>query len=526
MSKNNTPQLSLDREDLDAQLEAAAQKRKKAKRKKIIIRIIVIAIILFVFLLIGGVIIGIIASKKAMGQMVNVTHTSMEEITQEVKISGNVQSDNVQHFYSPAPIKVKSVTPVGTFVKKGDPIVVFDEESYEVALREVELSDKIAENSNSSQAVSDGQLWSKLAEAKADVQKYEEEIKKNQEKVDYYEKDDALTKFATNVEIQTNLCNIEIQKYQGLIALESDPNKIAEYQKKIQEQKDVITNINRSLGDSQTDYNKNKSDLESNKMKLESAKSTVEAYQKQLGNSYDRENIQLQGELSTLKSGNAYEELQKFKDGCLLAPFDGIVTGVYVSEGMTTSLTGTEMIEFSSIDDVSVAVSVSKKDLSKIKEGQKVKITILDKDYEGEISRIARIAISASGQASVSAVIKINNPDDDIYLGIEAKNVIVTAHEDSCMTIPSEAINVDSNGYFVFVVNEQNIVEKKSITIGISSEERTQIIEGIDENDRVVSYVTSAVIEGATVVPVDEEQMNSILGGLTGETTEESVSEE
>ena len=34
MSRKNNPQLSLDRENLDAQLEAAAQKRKKQKRKK------------------------------------------------------------------------------------------------------------------------------------------------------------------------------------------------------------------------------------------------------------------------------------------------------------------------------------------------------------------------------------------------------------------------------------------------------------------------------------------------------------
>ncbi|MBO4774994.1 MAG: HlyD family efflux transporter periplasmic adaptor subunit, partial [Lachnospiraceae bacterium] len=191
-------------------------------------------------------------------------------------------------------------------------------------------------------------------------------------------------------------------------------------------------------------------------------------------------------------------------------------TNSFVSEGMTTSLTGSEIIEFSSLDEVSVAVSIGKKDLSKIKEGQKVLVTILDKEYEGEISRIARVAIAGNGSTSVSAIIKITNPDDDIFLGIEAKNVIITAHEDSCLTLPSEAINVDSDGFFVYVIDDMNTVVKKPVTIGISSEDRSQIIDGIDKNDRVVTYVTSVVVEGAVVVPVEEGQMNGLMGGGLG----------
>ena len=237
-----------------------------------------------------------------------------------------------------------------------------------------------------------------------------------------------------------------------------------------------------------------------------------------LGNSYDRENTKLNGELSTLKAGSEYEDLQKYENGCLIAPFDGIVTASFVSDGMTTSaISGTEIITFASIEDVSISISVSKKDLAKIKEGQKVTVTILDKDYEGEITRVARMAVTQGSTSSVTAVIKVLNPDDSIYLGIEAKNVIITAHEDSCLQVPSEAINVDSEGYFVYIINDMNIVEKRRVEIGISSESSTQVKEGITEDDRIVSFVTSSVIEGATVVPVDEDQMNSLMGGIAGD---------
>lgn len=539
MSRKNNPQLSLDRENLDAQLEAAAQKRKKQKRKKVVIRIIVIAVILVAVIAVAGLVIGIMAAKKAKGQMVNVTHAEDQEITQEVKLSGTVQSDNVQHFYSPTAIKVESVVEIGTFVKKGDPIVKFDKESYELALKQVELNDKITENNFQSNVASNNTVLSKLAQAQADVAKYQAEVNEKQAVVDNYGDNDSLNKLNKDVQTQIAMeqgniayCEAEIENlwvaykiqtgYDSLSQGDAEQVKknfeqtsdVKALREKIAYSNTVINNVSGMLSDKSESLAEAKQKLAEAQSKLETAKAQVESYKASAGNDYDRENLQLQGELNTLKSGSEYEELQKYKDGCLIAPFDGIVTASYVSEGMTTSLAGAEIIEFSSINDVSVAINISKKDIEKIKEGQDVKVTILDKDYEGEISRISRVAISGGGTTSVSAVIKIKNPDDDIYLGVEAKNVIVTAHKDSCLTLPSESINVDSDGFFVYTVNDMNMVEKKPVEVGVSSEDRTEILEGITSDDKVVTYVTSVVKEGAIVVPIEGDDLTSAMGGI------------
>ena len=541
MSRKNNPQLSLDRENLDAQLEAAAQKRKKQKRKKIVVRIIIIAVIIVIVLAIAGIIIGIMASKKAMDKVVNVTHAEDQEITQEVKLSGTVQSDNVQHFYSPTAIKVESVVEIGTFVKKGDPIIKFDKESYDLALKQLELTDKITENNYQSNVASSNTMLSKLAQAQADVAKYQAEVDEKQAAVDNFGDSDSINKFNKDVQTQIALeqgniayCEAEIDNlwvaykistgYDTMSQGEAEQAEknfeqladVKALREKIAYSNTVIKNVSGLLSGQTESLAEAKQKLAEAQSKLETAKAQVESYKASAGNNYDRENLELQGELNTLKSGSEYEELQKYKDGCLLAPFDGIVTASYVSEGMTTSLAGAEIIEFSSIDEVSVAISVSKRDIEKIKEGQSVKVTILDKDYEGEISRIARVAISGGGTTSVSAVIKIKNPDDDIFLGIEAKNVILTAHKDSCLTLPSEAINVDADGFFVYTVNDMNMVEKKRVEVGISSEDCTEIVEGITADDKVISYVTSVVKEGAVVVPVEGDDMTSLMGGLGG----------
>ncbi|MCR4649958.1 MAG: efflux RND transporter periplasmic adaptor subunit [Lachnospiraceae bacterium] len=541
MSRKQQAQLSLDRENLDAQLEAAAQKRKKAKRKKIIIRVVVIAIVLVVLLAIGAGILGVIMSKKSMEQMVNVTHVENGELTQEVKMSGTVQSDNVQHFFAPSALKVESVAEVGTYVKKGEPIIKFDRESYDLALKQLELTDKITENNYQSSVADNNTNIGKLAQAQADVAKYQAEVDEKQKKVDEYDSNNSFDKLQKDVMTQIAMeegtiayCEGEIDNlwvaykieigYDTLSQGEAEQAQknfearadVIELREKINYSNQVIKNVRGLINDKTESLTEAKTNLAEAKSKLETAKAQVESYKATSGNGYDRENLQLQGELNTLKSGSEYEELQKYKDGCLLAPFDGIITKSYVSEGMTTSVTGSEMIEFSSIEEVSVAVSIGKKDLNKIKEGQKVKVTILDKDYEGEVSKIARVAIAGNGgTTSVSTLIKILDPDESIFLGIEAKNVITTAHEDNCMTLSSESINVDADGYFVYTVNDMNMVEKKPVEVGITTEDKSQILSGIGENDKVVSYVTSVVKEGAIVVPVDEEA-GGIMGGVTG----------
>ena len=235
MSRKNNPQLSLDRENLDAQLEAAAQKRKKQKRKKVVIRIIVIAVILVAVIAVAGLVIGIMAAKKAKGQMVNVTHAEDQEITQEVKLSGTVKSDNVQHFYSPTAIKVESVVEIGTFVKKGDPIVKFDKESYELALKQVELNDKITENNFQSNVASNNTVLSKLAQAQADVAKYQAEVNEKQSAVDNYGDENAINKLNKDVQTQIALeqgniayCEAEIENLWVAYKIQSNYDSLSQ----------------------------------------------------------------------------------------------------------------------------------------------------------------------------------------------------------------------------------------------------------------------------------------------------------
>ena len=161
---------------------------------------------------------------------------------------------------------------------------------------------------------------------------------------------------------------------------------------------------------------------------------------------------------------------------------------------------GTQLLKLESTEDVMVKISVTKYDLDKIALGQKAVVTIGGKEYEGQVSKINKMAEkNASGAAVVGTEIKILNPDSDVFLGVEAKVIISTAQETDAVLVPTGAVNVDMEGEFVYVV-ENNILVKKPIITGISSDTMVQVVEGLAEGEQLVTDVTTNLEEGMTVM--------------------------
>lgn len=90
-----------------------------------------------------------------------------------------------------------------------------------------------------------------------------------------------------------------------------------------------------------------------------------------------------------------------------------------------------------------------------------------------------------------------------MILGVEAKVVISTAQESDAVLVPVTAVNVDMEGEFVYVV-ENNILVKKPVTTGISTDTMVQISEGLTGTEQVVTDVTSTLTEGMAVVAMPQ----------------------
>ena len=198
----------------------------------------------------------------------------------------------------------------------------------------------------------------------------------------------------------------------------------------------------------------------------------------------EKEKMEITNNLSELDQMSAQELVEAAKTG-IKADFNGVVTKVSVVEGATATQ-GTELFTLQNTDKVDVNVNISKYDYEKVKEGQSSDITVAGKTYEGEVTSVSHIATqNEKGASLISADIRIKNPDEDIFLGVDAKVTIHAEEANDVVVLPSEVVNIGKEGSFCYVL-ENGIITRKDITTGISSDEYVEVLDGIKEGDEVI----------------------------------------
>lgn len=230
----------------------------------------------------------------------------------------------------------------------------------------------------------------------------------------------------------------------------------------------------------------------------------------------EKEKMEITNNLSELDQMSAQELVEAAKKG-IKADFNGVVTKVSVVEGATATQ-GMELFTLQNTDKVDVSVNVSKYDYDKLKEGQSADITVAGKTYEGEVTSISHAATqNEKGASLIAADVRIKNPDEDIFLGVDAKVTIHAEEADDVVVLPSEVVNIGKEGSFCYVL-ENGVITRKDITTGISSDEYVEVTDGIREGEEVIRDIGS-LEEGmqAEAVPAS--------GDESGEAAEDSTSD-
>ena len=198
----------------------------------------------------------------------------------------------------------------------------------------------------------------------------------------------------------------------------------------------------------------------------------------------EKEKMEITNNLSELDQMSAQELVEAAKKG-IKADFNGVITKVSIVEGATTAL-GTELFTLQNTDKINVNINVSKYDYDKLKEGQSADITLAGKTYEGEVTSISHVATqNEKGASLISADVRIKNPDDDIFLGVDAKVTIHAEEADDVVVLPSEVVNIGKDGSFCYVI-ENGVITRRDITTGISSDDYVEVTAGIKEGDEVI----------------------------------------
>lgn len=467
------------------------KKRKKRKRKWLRIALPAAAVLIVILFMIN--------SARGAGDAVPVyTQTVAEgDIDTELSVSGKVTAEETAAFFAPADVRIEEIeVSKGDVVRAGDVLICFDKEAAAYAKQQSELEGKISSADYNSNLKYNNEQKEKLAQAVAEIAECEAAI----DNYETYIED--LTNGITDLtalkkaDLYARIYSVEKEMNGYELAMQTpdeDTDVEALLRKKTEKQNELnkLNNELNLLSDYKTDYGwedlltQAKKDLADYETRLSEAKSVKSGAESAIVNSDKLAGYELNKEKSELTSADAEKKYEAALNG-ITAGFNGVVSEMGVSEGASVQ-EGTQLMLLESIDDVCVEFQASKYMLETLAIGQQAEITISGKTYTGSVSKINHIAEeNSSGTPMVAARVHIDNPDENIFLGIEAKLKILTASEKGVLQVPVEAVNVDSQGEFCYVI-ENDILAKRYVETGISSEIYIQITGGLSENEEIVT---------------------------------------
>ena len=438
-------------------------------------------------------------------------------ISEDVEATGDVHGTDSMTYYSnvTAPVAVYGLS-TGDEVKKDDKVVGYDLEDLITARDKAVLTAKSAENTMNGQVKASDNNQAKFNKAASDIEIYRNTYALFRMANDYvnqgqYQENwdinciaDGINKDIAVKSGKVNALQAELQKQQIRLnepEVIADPNEYKFTVNEINRISDEMAGLSREIGNLQSDLaglpptnltpeeyattviNGNwMSDIMRNWTETSTLKNT---YENQILNSYQKEQLRNSYDLTELSVETAEENLAKATEGVYIE-YDGVVTESFIKSG-TVVTKGTPLFTVESSRDIKVDVGISKYDIGKISKGQKADINIAGNIYTGTVSDIKRLAETTdSDKAKVTVSVKFDEPDEKVYIGLEADVTIHTNEKQGVLTIPSEAYYADDDGDYCYIIKD-GVVDKQYITIGVEGGDDIEVVMGLKEGDTVIT---------------------------------------
>lgn len=157
------------------------------------------------------------------------------------------------------------------------------------------------------------------------------------------------------------------------------------------------------------------------------------------------------------------------------------------------------------LDIMEVECQVPENEINKIHKGDIINIRIPSIDTEPFEGTVTSVAPTAEAQSKCFPVkIALNNPDHLLKAGMFAEVDLIIGRKQDVLTVPKEAIVEKGDIKVVYTVTDGVAYERK-VTIGISSNDLVEIVEGLQENDSVVIEGQNLIKDQAAVQVINQQ---------------------
>jgi len=199
----------------------------------------------------------------------------------------------------------------------------------------------------------------------------------------------------------------------------------------------------------------------------------------------------------------------------LIAPFDGVVAEINgeLNEYVTPSPPGIATPPAVDLIDNScfyVAAPIDEVDAPDVRVDQPARVSLDafdERRFPGRVRRIAPYVLDLEKQArTVEVEVEFSNRQDieQLLAGYSADVEIILDVQKETLRIPTEAV-LEGDRVFIFLP-QAGVVEERQVTTGISNWDHTEVLEGIEEKELVVTSVDRDGVEDGALARQEKEQ--------------------
>lgn len=186
------------------------------------------------------------------------------------------------------------------------------------------------------------------------------------------------------------------------------------------------------------------------------------------------------------------------------APFTGTIDQVNVERGQVVAPGASGLMRIVRLSDMYVETSIPEIYIGKVKNGTPVQVALpsLNKNYSGKIRQVGNYINPENRSFGIE--VAVPNPDNMLRPNQVAKLKIVDYVNKSAAVVPSNVVQEDAKGNkFVFVATnvsgKTGTAKKVPVKVGQNSDNMTEILEGLNGGDMVVTEGVNELSEGMKI---------------------------
>jgi RND family efflux transporter MFP subunit len=190
----------------------------------------------------------------------------------------------------------------------------------------------------------------------------------------------------------------------------------------------------------------------------------------------------------------------------ITAPFDGVIThryadtGAMIQAGTSSQTQSMPLVRLSQNDRLRLVIPVPASAVPRVQLGERVAVTVqsLHKTVSGTVARFADRLDPETRTMHVE--VDVQNPQLELVPGMYADATLVLNEAKNVLVAPIQAIDRGETESRALVVGSDGRIAARQLTLGLESDDRVEVKQGLSEGDAVVIGSRAQLKPGTQVV--------------------------